>query len=838
MGDLLASRRASLTLKKSNPSKKSRKPEDPNAALEASRYENPIASREVILKILEESGELFQLSALASKLDLSTDQDVEALRRRVMAMRRDGQVHLDRRGRIGLTERLELQSCRVIGHRDGYGFASPIEGGDDLYLSSREMQKVFDGDRTLVATISTDPKGRREGKVVEVLERAVSVLPGRYMEESGIGFLLPYNTRVSQHILIPPDQKRGAVPGQMVSVRITDYPTQVLGAKGSVEEILGDHLDPGLEIDIAIRAHQIPWQWPEEVLNEAASLGEEPEADDKRYRVDLRAKPFVTIDGEDARDFDDAVYCQPEGSGFRLWVAIADVSHYVATNSALDQEAIERGNSVYFPERVVPMFPEVLSNGLCSLKPKVDRLALVCEMTINGAGAVVGSTFYEAVIHSHARLTYTEVGRVLEDGYADSVAPERYPDLLHLHALYGCLREAREARGAIDFETTETRIEFNAERKIEAIVPVHRNDAHKLIEECMLAANVATAEFLEAAGLPVLFRVHEGPSTERLANVRAFLGELGLDLGGGEKPTPEDYQRLLGAAEGRDDSSVIQTMLLRSLSQAVYQAENKGHFGLHYSAYAHFTSPIRRYPDLLVHRAIRSLIRGGKFPKHTRRSEDALSHKQSSEYPYEMAGVTTLGERCSLTERRADDATREVDAWLKCEFLKDRVGEQFSGVITAVTAFGIFVELQDLYIEGLVHISALPGDYYHFDAPKQRLVGDRTRRTFQLGGPVEVTVARVDLDERKIDLEMVGASGSAPLKGRKGARGPGKKNSTARKSKANEARAPADKQSTSHAPSKHPKAKAKAKTKTGGKGGKNQSSKPRSTGVKPGRSKR
>ena len=817
-------------MKKSDPSKKSRKPKDPNAAVEASRYENPIASREVILGILEDSGELFQLSALASKLHLSSEQDLEALRRRVMAMRRDGQVHLDRRGRIGLSDRLELQTCRVIGHRDGYGFATPVEGGEDLYLSSREMQKVFDGDRTLVATISTDAKGRREGKVVEVLERAVSVLPGRYMEESGIGFLLPYNTRVTQHILIPPNQKRGALPGQMVSVRITDYPTQVLGAKGSVEEILGDHLDPGLEIDIAIRAHQIPWQWPDAVLDEAASLSEEPDADDKRGRIDLRTRPFVTIDGEDARDFDDAVYCEPEGNGFRLWVAIADVSHYVATGSALDQEAIERGNSVYFPERVVPMFPEVLSNGLCSLKPKVDRLAMVCEMTINKSGEVVGSTFYEAVIHSHARLTYTEVGEVLEKGFADSVASERYPDLMHLHALYDCLRGARELRGAIDFETVETRIEFNAERKIEAIVPVHRNDAHKLIEECMLAANVATAQFLEAAGLPVLFRVHEGPSTERLTNVREFLGELGLDLDGGEKPTPDDYQRLLATAKDRDDASVIQTMLLRSLSQAVYQAENKGHFGLHYPAYAHFTSPIRRYPDLLVHRAIRSLIRGGKFPKQTRRAEGAQQQSGSS-YPYELAAVTALGERCSLTERRADDATREVDAWLKCEFLRDRVGEQFSGVIVAVTAFGIFVELKDLYIEGLVHISALPGDYYHFDAPKQRLVGERTRRTFQLGGGVDVTVARVDLDERKIDLEMVGASGTKPSKGHRGAGGSGKKKSAAGKSDAIGTR------KTTKKPSSQGRSKV-AKSKTGNKAGKKQGSRSHTDGAKSGRSKR
>lgn len=755
--------RSKVHLKPTKKIEKSRKPKDPNAEREASRYDNPIASREVILGLLEESGELFRLSALATKLGLAGEQELEALRRRVKAMCRDGQLHLDRRGRIGLSERLELQACRVIGHRDGYGFASPVEGGEDLYLSSREMHKVFDGDRTLVAVVGTDARGRREGKVVEVLERAVTTLPGRYMEESGIGFLMPYNTRITQHILIPPNKKQGAVPGQMVSVRITDYPTQVLGAKGTVEEILGDHLDPGLEIDIAIRAHQIPWQWPDAVLAEAAALGEEPEEADKQGRIDLRDRPFVTIDGEDARDFDDAVYCQPEGDGYRLWVAIADVSHYVAPGSALDEEAIERGNSVYFPERVVPMFPEVLSNGLCSLKPAVDRLAMVCEMRIDAAGQVRESCFYDAVIHSHARLTYTQVAAVLEKGHHEAVATERTADLAHLQALYLTLRGARERRGAIDFETVETRIVFNDDRKIEAIVPVQRNDAHKLIEECMLAANVATAEFLESSGLPILFRVHEGPSSERLANVREFLGELALELGGGQQPTPDDYQSLLAVVAGREDASIIQTMLLRSLSQAVYQPENKGHFGLHYPAYAHFTSPIRRYPDLLVHRAIRSLIRGGKFPQQTRRGGNAPKGRSAAKYPYDAATMAAFGERCSLTERRADDATREVEAWLKCEFLRDRVGDEFAGVITAVTAFGIFVELQDLYIEGLVHISALPGDYYHFDAPKQRLVGERTRRTFQLGGAVNVSVARVDLDERKIDLEMVGAAdGSSP----------------------------------------------------------------------------
>ncbi len=489
-------------------------------------------------------------------------------------------------------------------------------------------------------------------------------------------------------------------------------------------------------------------------------MRDEPSETDKLGRFDLRDKPFITIDGEDARDFDDAVYCERNGSGFRLWVAIADVSHYVRPGSALDEEAENRGNSVYFPERVVPMFPEVLSNGLCSLKPRVDRLAMVCEMEIDKGGVVTTSHFYEAVIHSHARLTYTQVGQIIEEGWHSDVEAERYDDITRLHELYACLRAARARRGAIDFETVETRIVFNDSRKIEAIVPVHRNDAHKLIEECMLAANVATAEFLETTGLSALFRVHEGPSVERLSNLRAFLGELSLDLPGGDQPTPEDYQMVLAQLADRDDATIIQTMMLRSLSQAVYQPENKGHFGLHYGAYAHFTSPIRRYPDLLVHRAIRHMIRSDMPPPQVMRMADVKPIPRERIYPYQGADMAALGEHCSVTERRADDATREVEAWLKCEFLRDKLGETFDGLITAVTGFGLFVELRDLYIEGLVHISALPGDYYHFEQAKQRLVGERTRQVFQLGGSVRVVVARVDLDERKIDLELDAPGGA------------------------------------------------------------------------------
>ena len=743
-------------------------PVDPHAEREQGRYEHPIPSREVILGLLGAADAPMAFAGIAEQLDLSGERDLDALGKRLRAMQRDGQIISGRRGAYGVPERMDLLRCRVMGHRDGYGFARPLEGvGDDLFLSAREMYQVFDGDEVLVSVAGLDRRGRAEGQIVEVLTRAHTKVVGRYMEESGIGFLLPHNTRIRNHILIPPKAKGGARHGQLVSVVLTDYPSATLGAKGEVEEVLGDHLDPGLEIDVAIRAHGIPWEWPDEVLREAGALGEEPAEADKTNRVDLRDVPFVTIDGEDAKDFDDAVWCEETPDGFQLRVAIADVSHYVPVGSALDEEASIRGNSVYFPERVVPMFPEVLSNGLCSLKPQVDRLAMVCDMHIDRKGQLQDYTFYEAVIHSHARLTYTDVGAVIQEGWSPHVPAERGEEIERLYRLYQVLHSAREERGALDFDTQETRILFDEQRKIAAIKPVQRNDAHKLIEECMLIANVATARFLEALEQPALFRVHEGPSAEKLENLRAFLGELSLDLPGGLKPTPEHYQSLLATVEGRDDSHIIQTMLLRSLSQAVYQPENAGHFGLHYEAYAHFTSPIRRYPDLLVHRAIRAVIRGRGKGIHIERVKGAAAFKRERIYPYDTAAMVTLGEQCSMTERRADDATREVDAWLKCEFLKDRIGEEFEGVIAAVTNFGVFVELSDLYIEGLMHVSALPGDYYHFDQAKQRLIGERTRQVFQLGGALTVRVARVDLDDRKIDLELAGVAPSRRSKSSK-----------------------------------------------------------------------
>ena len=730
---------------------------DPHAAREAARYDNPIPSREVILELLNAADSPLDHDGIAARLALAEPEQLDALRKRLRAMERDGQLMVNRRGDYGLVDKMNLLHCKVQGHRDGYGFAIPVAAGEeDVYLSARQMNFVFDGDEVLVRVTGVDRRGRQEGKVVEVLERAHRNIVGRYQEESGIGYVIAENSRINHQILIPPGEKGKAVSGQIVTAEITDFPTRQLGAKGRIIEILGDHMDPGLEIDVAIRSHGIPWEWPEAVVDEAGRLEAEPLEEDKQNRVDLRKLPFVTIDGEDARDFDDAVYCEKRTlGGWRLWVAIADVSHYVRPGSALDEEAAHRGNSVYFPEKVVPMLPEALSNGLCSLKPAVDRLAMVCEMELSRAGKPSKYTFYEAVIHSHARLTYTQVGEVLEKGAHPDVDKRRVPDLKRLHRLYKVLRAARDKRGAIDFETVETRIIFNEQRKIEAIVPVIRNDAHKLIEECMLSANVAAADFFEANGVPMLYRVHEGPTEEKLENLRKFLGELGLDLAGGLKPTPLHYQRLLQQIEEREDAHVIQTMLLRSLRQAVYQAENGGHFGLHYPAYAHFTSPIRRYPDLLVHRGIRRVIRAQKKGQGVQRVRGASPIPMGSIFPYDIQAIATYGAHCSMTERRADDATREVQAWLKCEYLQDHVGDEFNGVVSAVTNFGLFVELEGIYIEGLVHITALPSDYYNFDASHQRLLGERSGRSFQLGGRVRVQVARVDLDDKKIDLELI-----------------------------------------------------------------------------------
>ncbi|QGW20863.1 ribonuclease R [Stutzerimonas degradans] len=755
---------------------------DPEAAREAEKYDNPIPSRELILRHLSERGSPAAREQLVEEFGLVSDEDVEALRRRLRAMERDGQLIYTRRGTYAPVDKLDLVCGRVSGHRDGFGFLIPDDGSDDLFLGPAQMRLVFDGDRCLARVSGLDRRGRREGAIVEVISRAHETIVGRYQIESDVGFVVADNPKIQQEVLVTPGRALNAKPGQFVEVKITHWPTPRFQPQGDIVEVIGNYMAPGMEIDVALRSFDIPHVWPEAVLKEAARLKPEVDEKDKLKRVDLRHLPFVTIDGEDARDFDDAVYCEKPGGwklltgGFRLYVAIADVSHYVKVGSALDHEAEVRGNSVYFPERVVPMLPEQLSNGLCSLNPGVDRLAMVCEITLNKSGKMTDYQFYEAVIHSHARLTYNKVsdmlerpkspeGKRLSEEYAEVL-----PHLKQLYALYKVLLKARHTRGAIDFETQETRIVFGAGRKIAEIKPTERNDAHKLIEECMLCANVATAAFLQKHDIPALYRVHDGPPLERQEKLRAFLGELGLSLHKGkEGPTPKDYQALLERIQDRPDFHVIQTVMLRSLSQAVYSADNHGHFGLNYEAYAHFTSPIRRYPDLLVHRAIRSVIRSRRDTPHVRR-EGAASMPKARIYPYDEAALEQLGEQCSMTERRADEATRDVVNWLKCEFMRDRVGETFPGVITAVTGFGLFVELTDIYVEGLVHVTAMPGDYYHFDPLHHRLSGERSGRSFRLGDSVEVRVMRVDLDERKIDFELIGGGSKVVSVGEGGAR--------------------------------------------------------------------
>lgn len=725
---------------------------DPFAEREALKYENPIPSREFIMQQLADAGKPMTLQMIYDLLQLNQEDELNALQRRLKAMERDGQLVRNRRKEYGLVKKMNLIRGRVIGHPDGYGFLVPDDGSTDLFLSEREMRSLIHGDRALVNLIGIDFKGRREGALVEVLDRGTQEVVGRFSHKKGqnVAFVEPNNRRISHKILIEERKKRGnAKHGQIVVVRLEEPPTKYNPPFGSIIEVLGEHRAPGMEIDIAIRAHEIPHVWSEAVLKEAAQFAtaEQLELEGQAGsippeiladREDMRSIPFVTIDGEDAKDFDDAVHCEPRGKGWLLRVAIADVSAYVKKGTALDLAAQARGNSVYFPNRVVPMLPEVLSNHLCSLKPHVDRLCLVCEMAIDFYGRTRRTRFFEAVIRSAARLTYTEVGQVLEGHEADFSSPELLPQIHDLYGLYQLLLKKRKKRGAIDFETVEPYFIFNAEQKIEQIVPLVRNEAHKLIEEMMLAANVATAEWLTARELPLLYRIHEMPSEEKITALRSFLAELGLKLWGGEQPKTHHFAKLLEKAQSRSDIRLIQTVVLRSFKLAVYHPHLQGHFGLAYPVYTHFTSPIRRYPDLLVHRAIRH----------------HLQNHSVETFPYSKDEMEILGEHCSMTERRADEATRSAISWLKCEYMQDKVGEEFAGIITGVTAFGLFVELEGIFIDGLIHVTALTQDYYHFDPVGHRLYGERGGSVYRLSDRLRVRVVRVDLEEKKIDLEL------------------------------------------------------------------------------------
>ncbi len=737
-----------------------------------SKYPYPIPSREEILGVLRTSDAPLAANDIAEALSIKR-QEREGFFRRVAAMERDGQIRLDKRGHYQLTHPSNFVAGRVQGHRDGYGFVIRDDGQDDLFLPNAEMQKVMHNDRVLARIVGYDRRGRPEGHVVEVTERANKRVIGRLLNENGALIVAPEDKRISHDILVTQNAKKAKV-GQVVVVELTDFPSRHSQPLGRVCEVLGDIDDPGMEIEIAVRKYGVPHEFGAQALGEAAALPDKVRPADLRYRVDLRDVPLVTIDGEDARDFDDAVYCEPaavgRGEGFRLIVAIADVSHYVQPGSPLDADAVERSTSVYFPRRVIPMLPEKLSNGLCSLNPQVDRCVLACDMIINARGDIKAYQFYPAVIHSAARLTYTEVAAVLSNTKGPEAArrAELMPHLQHLYGVYKALFVARQKRGAIDFDTTETYIVCNAQGKIEQILPRQRNDAHRLIEECMLAANVCAADFLKRNKHPGLYRVHAGPTPEKLENLRAFLRDMGLTLGGGDTPHASDYAALMAHIRDRPDAQMLQPMLLRSMQQAVYSPDNIGHFGLAYDAYAHFTSPIRRYPDLLTHRAIYAILSGKKYtPKSPegvelntalspraramqREDDEARGRARSNAAIWEELGL-----HCSSNERRADEASRDVEAWLKCYFMRDKLGEEYGGMVNGVTSFGIFVQLDALFIEGLVHVTELGADYFQYDEVKNELRGERTGIRYRLSDRVRVQVSRVDLDARKIDFRLV-----------------------------------------------------------------------------------
>jgi len=707
---------------------------DPHASREAEQYENPLPSREYILDVMAEQGVPVRVEQLYELLEIQ-DTEREIFNRRLAAMEREGQIIRNRKGALCIAEKINLIAGTVQGHPDGFGFLIPDSGGDDLFLSPKEMSQVLHGDRVMVRPSGLDRKGRPEGKVVEVLERKNRRLVGRLIREQGVTVVAAEDKRINQDILVPPGQDMKAKAGQVVMIELIEQPSAYAMPIGRVVEVLGDYADPGMEIEIALRKHQLPYEFSSAAVKQAESYPKLVQEADWKGRKDLRELPLITIDGETARDFDDAVFCQPQGKGWRLVVAIADVSFYVRPGDALDKDAFDRGNSVYFPRRVIPMLPEALSNGLCSLNPDVERLCMVCDMQIDAKGEVKRYEFYPSVMRSKARMTYTKVYDMIINPDGDTAKEYAWlmPHVEHLYALYQVLAKAREKRGAIEFETTETLIIFNEHGKIDHIEASTRNDAHRLIEECMLAANVCASDLLKKHEHPALYRIHEGPTPEKLEALRTFMGEFGFQIGGGDTPHAKDYGKLLARIKGRPDEQLLQTVLLRSMQQAVYSPDNLGHFGLAYESYTHFTSPIRRYPDLLIHRAIKAVLRNEK---------------------YNAGNWHLLGQHCSMTERRADEATRDVTNWLKCYYMQDRIGETFDGTVSGVTSFGLFLALDDIYVEGLLHVTELGNDYFHYDKARHAMVGERTGMQYRLGDRLKVKISRVDLETARIDFVL------------------------------------------------------------------------------------
>ena len=718
---------------------------DPFLAREQQRYEFPLPSREWIIEILENEGVPLSMPALAEKLSIS-EAEYEFFERRLKAMARDGQILINRRGAVCAGQKLELVKCRIEAHKDGFGFAVPVDKlpkQADFVLYERQMRNLMHGDIVTVRPAGTDRRGRQEGEVLDIIERAQTDVVGRFYLDHGVAIMEPEDKRLNRAILLEPDSVAALSPqqGQVVAARIESYPHNHQPAVARLTEVLGDYADSGMEIEIAVRKHRLPHEFSAACAQAAAKIPDKVRPAERKGREDLRKLPLITIDGATAREFDDAVYAEKQGRNYRLVVAIADVSHYVRPGEPIDRDAYERATSVYFPRRVIPMLPENLSNGICSLNPEVERLCMVCDMTVTYAGNIKEYRFYPAVMRSHARLTYDQVWQYLEAG-------GDYPhknQIETLYKLFQILHKKRAQRGAMEFETVETQMLFDDHGKIERIVPVVRNDAHKLIEECMLAANVCAADFLIKNKHRGLFRNHLGPTPEKLAALREQLALLGLSLGGGDKPTPKHYAELAEKISGRPDRELIQTMLLRSMQQAVYEAENQGHFGLAYEHYAHFTSPIRRYPDLMVHRAIKAVLEGGAYAPES----------------WNEAGVHT-----SACERRADDASRDVENWLKTYYMRDKVGETFTGRISGMSTFGIFVTLDNIHTEGMVHVSDLGEDYFNYRRDIMAMVGERSGIRFDMGDSVTVRVVRADLETSRIDLTLVSGGYSGKRKKR------------------------------------------------------------------------
>ena len=709
---------------------------DPFLSREKENYHNPIPSRELILEVMNDHGVPIQKKELIKKLEITIDE-YPFFEKRIGAMARQGQILINRKDILCISKKLNLIPGKIMGHPDGFGFLIPADSSlQDVFLSPKEMTKVFHNDDVMVQVTGTDKKGRQEGVIVEVLSRGNSIIVGRVIQNHGVTIVRAEDKRISQDILVPYHQDMNAQPGQVVEIEMTTQPDFRTKPMGQITKIIGNYSDSGIEIEIALRKHHLPHEFSKDAIKESESFKDEILLSGHMDHVDLTKLDFVTIDGETAKDFDDAVFAEKAESNMRLFVAIADVSSYVSPNSQLDKEALSRGNSVYFPRRVIPMLPEKLSNGLCSLNPQVNRLTMVCEMVIDNEGLVSEYKFYPAIIFSKARMTYTITHKILYEN--DEDLTKKYSHVLtnlkNLKKVYDLLSEQREKRSAIEFDSVETAINFNEDGKIDSIQPVHRNEAHKIIEECMLAANVSAAKFLLKENSPAIYRNHESPKEEKLELLKNFIAEFGLKLGGGQKPSAKDYSALLQSIRSRPESQMLQTMILRSMQQAVYETKNKGHFGLAYDAYTHFTSPIRRYTDLIVHRAIKE-----KLKRKELRVKD----------------LEGIAKQCSTTERRADEASRDVEDWLKCYFMKDRLGDVFSGTISSVTGFGVFVTLDEIYIEGLIHVTDLGNDYYVFNKSKHALIGERSGKSFGMGDRVKIKVAKIDMELSRIDLILV-----------------------------------------------------------------------------------